>query len=187
MSSQQPFNQLTGVLQVYLAPYGTAVPAVTGAPSGSWVLLGPTDGEQVAEHKGALTFFRDNDNQGPVKSVRPEEDFTITYTVVGLSMTNLAKIWSAAANLTTNSNVQTLGLERGFLPTEYALIFRGETVSPAGAYPAQYVLPRCVFDGEPQATFAKDGRPGLECIVTALVDPAQSTGLKMGWLVAQVS
>jgi len=187
MSSTLPFNQLTGTLKVYIAPYGEAIPAIASTPSGNWVELGPTDGEQVAEMKGALTFFRDNDNQGPVKAVRPEEDFMITFTVVGLSMASLARIWSNIANLTTVSNVQTLRVERGALPTEYALIFRGETVSPAGAYPAQFVLPRSVFDGEPAMTFAKDGRPGVECVVTAIVDPAQSAGLRLGWLTAQVS
>jgi len=65
------------------------------------------------------------------------------------------------------------------------LIFRGEAASPYGAWPGMYVLPRGVFDGEPQPTFAKDGRPALECEFHVLEDTDQDAGDEMGWLVVQ--
>jgi len=191
MAHSTPFDQLTGTLDVYVAPVGSTVPGVTETPASPWVYLGETDGEQSLQHAGALTYFRDNEHQGPRKAVRPEEDVVIVFTLVSLTLEKYARVLHDVANVETdtvaNPDTKTMPLQRGFTPTEYALLFRGEALSPYGAWPGMYVIPRGVFDAEPQLTFAKDGRAGLECEFHALVDANQEEADELGWLVVQAA
>lgn len=189
MAHSTPFDQLTGTLDVYVAPVGSTVPGVTETPASPWVYLGETDGEQSLQHAGALTYFRDNEHQGPRKAVRPEEDVIVVFTLVSLTLERYARVLHDVANVETdieaNPSTKTMPLQRGFVPTEYALLLRGEALSPYGAWPGMYVIPRGVFDAEPQPTFAKDGRAGLECEFHALVDANQEEADELGWLVVQ--
>jgi hypothetical protein len=190
MSSNEPFSQLTGPTDIYVGPVGETVPAVNATPAGNWILLGPTDGEQSIQHSGALTYFRDNDHQGPVKAVRPEEGVMFAFTVVGLTLENYARYLDQASDVTSDAGppaTKTLPLKRGFTPNEYALLFKGEADSPYGAFPAMYVVPRGVFDGEPTLTRGKDQRPGLECEFQVIEDDNQADANRMGWLVAQTA
>jgi len=189
MAHSAPFDQLTGPLQVYVAPVGSTVPDIDAAPASPWVELAETDGEQSMQHSGALTYFRDNAHQGPRKAVRPEEDVVVAFTLVSLTLEHYARILDAVGDVVEDAvsdpNTKTLPLERGFVPTEYALLFRGAATSPYGIWPGMYVIPRGVFDGEPQPTFAKDDRPAVECEFHALVDADQSAGDELGWMVVQ--
>jgi len=190
MAHSIPFEQLTGTLDVYIAPVGSTVPGVTETPAAPWVYLGETDGEQSLQHAGALTYFRDNEHQGPRKAVRPEEDVIVSFTLVALTLEKYARVLHDVANVETdtapNLEMKTMPLQRGFVPTEYALLFRGEALSPYGAWPGMYVIPRGVFDAEPQPTFAKDGRASIECEFHALVDATQDEARRQpGWLVVQ--
>jgi hypothetical protein len=186
-----PFNQLIGALKVYVAPFGTAVPDVDDAPGGGWTLLGPTDGGQQIAHMGALTYFRDDDHQGPVKAVRPEEDVRVSMTVVGLTLENYARILHAAGNVDTAAGppaTKTTHLKRGATPTQYAMLLRGTTMSPYGNFPGQYVIPKGVFDGEPEPAFTKDGRAALATEFRALEDDTQvDTDKSLGYLVVQTA
>lgn len=190
MAGNEPFDQLAGIpLDVYVAAVGTAIPAVDVDPTGAgFTLLGPTDGEQSLQHAGELTYFRDNDYLGARKAVRSEEDVIYTFTLVGLSIENYARVLDDVANVVSDAGppqTKKVRLGRGAIPNEYALLAKGELLSPYGAFPAQYVIPRCVFDGEPEPTFAKDGRAALETEVHALIDDAQAAGDELGWLIAQ--
>lgn len=190
MANSLPYDQLVGPLLVYVAPYGEAVPAVNATPAGNWAQLGPTDGEQSFQNIGKLTYFRDNEHQFPIKATRPDEDGVLRFTVVGLTLENYAKILSRTANLVTAGGppaTRKLPLKRGATPTEYAFLFKGTALSPYGAYPGQYVLPRAVFDGEPQFTVARDGRAGLECEIYVLDDPNTAGNDSGGYLIVQTS
>lgn len=190
MASTQPYEQLVGPLQVYIAPYGEAAPAVNATPAGNWALLGATDGEQSIQNLGKLTYFRDNDHQGPVKAVRPEEDVVLKFTLVGLTLENLGKVVSRTANLVSVAGppaTRKLPLKRGSVPTEYAFLFKGSALSPYGAFPGMYVLTRAVFDGEPTEAYARDGRAAVECEVYVLDDPAVTGNDSMGYLLVQTS
>lgn len=190
MSNSLPFEQLTGTLQVYIAPVGESLPNVNATPAGNWYLLGPTDGDQSVMHGGPLTYFRDNDHQGPVKAVRPEEEVIFKFNLVGLSLEDYSRVISTQANLadaTVGVAVRTLPLKRGATPSEFALLFKGTALSPYGAFPGYYYVPRGVFDGEPEPTFARDGRPGLEVEFHALEDDTQADGNRLGFIRVQVS
>lgn len=190
MAFMEPFAQLTGAVKIYLAPAGTPEPTVNATPSGAWVELGATDGEQSIELSGALTFFRDNDHQGPVKAVRPEEDVVVNFTLVNLTLEHVARVLSDVANVASDAGppaTKRLGFKRGANPTVYALLMRGEADSPYGLYPGQNYIPRCVSDAEPTITRGKDARAEIECAFTALEDDTQSEAYRLGWSRVQTS
>jgi hypothetical protein len=185
MASMQPYSELTGILKVYIAAYGETEPDVNATPGGNWIELGPTDGEQSIEEAGALTYFYDNDHSSAVKATRPQEDHMYTFTIVGLTLENMARIKSTAANVVSTTmggqNVKRLPAKHGFTPTEYALLFRGDADSPYGVLPGQRYVPRGVFEGEGTRTRAKDNRAALESVFHALEDDAQSDASRLGW------
>lgn len=190
MAGNEPYGHLVGPCKVYIAPVGTAVPAVNAVPTSPWTELGETDGEQEVSHAGTLTFFYDNDHQGPVKAVRPQEDPEVTFTLVNLTLENYGAILDTASDVTSDAGppaTKKLPVKRGSVPTEYALILTGSVLSPYGAYPGMYVFPRGVFDGEPAPTFSKDGRAALECSFRVLEDDNQAAGDELGWIVVQTA
>jgi len=190
MANTKPFERLTGTLSVYLAPVGEAEPVVNVSPAGNWILVGATDGEQSQQNAGTLTYFHDNDHQGPVKAVRPEEDVIFRFGLVGLTLEHYARVLDDVANVVSAGGppaTKTMPLKRGAVPNEYSLLFKGAAASPYGAFPGQYWVPRGVFDGEPQPTFAKDGSPMLECEFHALEDDTQSDIERLGHLKVQTA
>lgn len=188
-----PFEQLAGViLRVYIhVTEGTAEPAVTADPTASgYVLLGSTDGGQTVNFGGAKTKFYDDDHQGPVKAVRPQEDVTIDTMLVDLTLETWARAIHAASLVTSAAGppaVKRMPLKRGRTSERYAVVFRGAIGSPYGNFPAQFYLPIAEFDGEPAPAFAKDGRAGLDITIFPIEDDTQSAGNELGWLTAQTS
>lgn len=191
MANNKPFDRLIGPLTIYIAPVGEAVPAVNATPAGNWVVLGPTDGEQSLQHAGEATFLRDNDHTGPVKAVRPEEDVLYNFVLVGLTLENYGRIISAVSKVASAVGppaTKTLPLKRGYYASEYALIAKGAVLSPYGQFPGMYVIPRGIFDGEPEPMFTKDEGASLEVNFHSLEDDTQGDPDKsLGWLVVQTA
>jgi hypothetical protein len=189
MGTTTPFSQLTGALQIYLAPKIEGEPLVNATPAGNWVLIGATDGDQKVKHVGAVVWLRDNDHTGPVKGVRPIEDILITVMVVGLTLENYSKMINALGNLTTatSPNSTKMPLKRDQTLSEYSLLFKGLSSSPYGNFPGQYYIPRCVQAGEPELVFGKGNRPGLLVEFHPLEDDTQSVNDKLGWFRVQTS
>lgn len=196
MADQSPYAQLTGTWQFWVAAAGTAMTALDGTPSGSWTALGATDGDQVMSWVGALTAFMDNHATGPRKHIRPEEGFTVSMTIVELTLESMAASLSmAAASVVTGTSgaldTKSIPLRRGFVPNRFALLGRGgalvasNTMSPYGAWPGQIYIPQGVFNGEPGMTFGKSGRPGIATVFTAEYDDTQSAGYEFGQLIVQ--
>ncbi len=185
MASMQPYSELTGVLRIYIAAYGEPEPDINATPTANWIELGPTDGEQSIEETGALTYFSDNDHISDVKATRPEEHHMYHFTLVGLTLANVARIRARASAVVETTmggqNVRRLPAKAGFTPTEYALLFKGDADSPYGVLPGQRYVPRGCFEGEATRTRAKDGRPGIDTIFHALEDDAQSEDNRLGW------
>jgi hypothetical protein len=50
MAGTNPYSQLTGVLSLYVAVYGTPEPDVAATPPAAWIDIGCTDGDQTEEH-----------------------------------------------------------------------------------------------------------------------------------------
>lgn len=191
-TNTEPFARLTGTWDVYIAPHtGTAEaePAVNASPSGDWVLLGPTDGDQEVVHAGNMTYFFENGRQGPVKGVRDQEEPLIRFSVVGLTLENYAYILDHATVTTAAGPpaTKTANLKRGGSVAEYSLLLRGSGMSPYGNFPAQYYIPKCVQGGEPTATYARDGSPALLCEYHILEDPDVAAAAAMGHFKVQTS
>lgn len=196
MPTNIPYSRLSGVLRIYVAPFPEAVDTLDGAMAANWVELGPTDGAQTLKFIGGMEYFYDNDAIGPQKAVRPIAGFTVTATLVNLLPEEIAMaLGEAPADVVDDDaggvSIRRFPLLRDFAPVEYAMTLRGgaqpvaNVDSPFGIFPAQYYVPRGVFDGEPEFVRAKDGSPGLEFTFTALHDATQGAGLELGYFQAQ--
>ena len=89
------------------------------------------------------------------------------------------------------ASVRLMPLGKDFAANEYAMTLRGgaqpitNVMSPFGAFPAQFYIPRGVFDGDIELAFAKDGSPGADFTFTALVDPNAPAAQELGVFEAQ--
>ena len=185
-----PSEQIVGSGTVYLAPAGEAKPDVDTTPAGNWVAMGATDGGLTFDDEGDLTFWMDDQHQGPRKATRPEEHKKFTSVFVDMTLEAYARLLSAVGNVSTDAGppaIKKLQLQRGFDPTEYTFLFRAEAQSPYGSLPAQYFVPRAVVDGSPGSVYAKDERLGVEVTMEAITDTTQSAGDEMGWWEVQTS
>lgn len=188
MAASTPYDQLVGTVKIYLATYGTAEPDVATTPGASWAELGCTEGDQVYDEAGALTKFYDNCHMGPVKTVLGQQDPTVTFNLVGLSLENVARvIRTVGAVATPSGTTKKLALKRTAAQTEYALLFKGDADSPYGNYPGQIYIPRGVFEGVLNMTRSKTGRPAVAVTFHALEDDAQSEMDRLGWMTVQTS
>ena len=185
MSEMSPFSQITGTARIFIAPVGTAPPAIDTAPTSPWVPLGHTTGDQSIEFEGALEYFHVNEETPPFKVVRAEEMVRITFTLVDLTPTNYAYILHNISNVVTEGGTATMPYHRGRVPSEYALLLHGSTESPFGLWPAFNYIPRCVSASEPEVTRSADGRAELECEFVALWHADSPAGRRIGWSVAR--
>jgi hypothetical protein len=176
------FENLIGVLDLYIAPYGTAEPAVTGAPSGTWIELGCSDGDQTEDHGvGDLTKFYDNCHRGPVKTVLGQQDPMFSFTMIALTLENIARIFSTVGAVVTDGTVKRLPIKRPYYQTEYAFLAKSATDSPYLAGAGQLYIPRGVFDMKFSVVRSKTGRAGFAVAFHALEDDAQADGYELGW------
>ncbi len=192
MAVNTPYAQLTGVHTYYVAVAGTAKPNIDATPGVAWTELGCTDGDQVYDGEGDLTLFYDNCHQGPVKTVRGQEDYIEHATLVDLTLEKLAFALGQAAGViaTTTSgaeDVKRLPHRKGPNPTEYALLVKASTDSPYGAFPAQRYYSRGVFEGTFARTRGKTARDAVEFMYRALEDDTAASGMSLGYTEAQIN
>lgn len=192
----EPFEIIGQPLSLWLAPVGTAFPAVTAVPSTPWVLVG-TSGDRsqneegvTVTHNQTLNKVRTGGSTGAVKAFRTEEDlmFRLTLLDVSLEQYRLALNNNALTTVAAGSGTigtKTVGLSRGRNVTTYALLVRG--VSPYGnGFTMQYQVPRCYQAGSPAPVFRKGQPAGIELTFEALEDMgAASEAVRFGSIVAQ--
>lgn len=168
----EPYEILVGVGTLYIAPAGTAKPALTAAPSGSWRALGDTkDGVKITKTSKVEGFSPDQ-HTGKVKAVRTEEGVTIETQLVESTLENLADVINGTVTDTAPGSgtigTRTLKMYKGADVSEFAFLFRGD--SPYGDYPGQYYLPRGYFDDDVELEFTKDGETVIPAKFEALED-----------------
>jgi hypothetical protein len=172
MSNTQPYEILVGVGTLYVAPANTAKTALTATPSGSWRLLGDTDGGvKVTKTRNREAFSADQ-HTGKLKAVQTEEGITIETNLQESTLENLADVINGTVT-DTAPGVGTIGtrsvkMYSGSDVTEFAFLFRGK--SPYGNYPAQFYLPRGYFDDDVEHEFTKDGLTLIPVKFEALED-----------------
>jgi hypothetical protein len=176
------YDHIRGVLDLYIAPYGTAEPDVTTEPTSPWVELGCSEGDQTEDHGVAdLVKFYDNCHLGPTAVLLGQQDPMFSFSMISLTLENVARVTLGIGAITTATGVKRLAVKRPTHPTEYAFLARSETDSPYVDGPGQLYIPRGVFDMKLTATRSKTGRAAIALTFHALEDDAQTSGLELGW------
>lgn len=190
----EPYEIIGSPLTIWLAPVGTAFPAVNIAPSGSWTLLG-TGGDKNYTEEGVQVMHDQTLNEvftagstGARKVFRPRESFKLGVTLLDL---NLAQYGNVLGTVTTVApgagtiGTKKVGLNRGSTVALFALLARGPSPFAAGMN-AQFEVPRCYQSGNPRPTFSKGNPAGLAMEFAALEDPAAVLDTeRFGRLIAQ--
>jgi len=194
--NQEPFEIIGAPFTLYLAPIGTAFPAVDEDPAVGWSLVGTngtrnySDDGVTLSHSQKIDQARPGGTTGPVKAWRSEEDLMIALTLWDMTLEQYQYALNGVAPATTAAaagaaGFKQVGLSRGVEITQYAALFRGE--SPYGAgYNAQYEVPRCYQSANAKTAFKKGVPAGLELEFTALEDlDATSDDERFGRFIAQ--
>ena len=188
MSNVAPYEILTGVGELYLAPVGKTMPEVDAAPGASWISLGDTqDGVTVTADQD-IEEIRVDQETGPVKATRTEESLVLETKLAAMTLENLAYVLGNTVTDTPAASgvigTREVGMYRGQSVSTYAFLFRG--TSAYGDYPAQYQVPMGYFGGAMEAEYTKDGNAAIPCEFHALVDPNAATAAeRFGVLVMQ--
>ncbi len=168
-----PYEIIAGPAKVYLAPVGTAFPAVSDAEAAfnaAWIRLGQTDGGVKVMHAQTIVPLRTDQVTAPVKAVRSEEDLEVSFSIVELTLENYATVLNqGVAGPTDNGGDVTINSYRGGSGIEtFALLVRGDQLSPYGAYNLQYEVPSVYQSAAPEVDFTKDAKALLACTFTAI-------------------
>lgn len=169
----EPYEIVASPLTVWVAPVGTAFPAIDAAPGAGWFKLGTSGDKNYADegvtvgHEQTIEVFRGAGSTKPRKAWRTEEDIPFTFTLVDVSAEQYAKVLDDATVTVTASGVgvagkKTFTLDKGVEVAQYALLARGK--SPADEqFSAQYQVPRCYQSGSHAVQYGKTAPAGLEC------------------------
>jgi hypothetical protein len=195
----QPFEVIGTPFEVYLADVGSTFPAVDAAPGVAFEKLG-TNGNLNQDDSGVVVSFdqktdtwRGAGSTGARKVFRTEEDMSVAFKLVDLSLETLAKVMNGntittIAASTGIAGTKSIGLSRGPQVAQYAMLIRGEGISPYGIGSMQFNLPRVADAGKPKPVFTK-GKPAvLDFEFLALEDlNAASADVRYGELIAQTA
>lgn len=171
-----PYQIVAGVCDVYVAPVGTTFPAVDdaygdpGFGTTVWRKLGHTDGGITVGHPQTVVELRTDQVTAPVKAVRSEENLEISFSLAEVTPENYAMVLNqAVAGPTTSGNSKVINLYRGGFGVEtFALLVRGEHLSPLGDFNLQYEVPSVYQQGEPSVEYTKDAKALLAVNLMAI-------------------
>lgn len=173
---------------VYRAPVGTAMPALTDADaaiiSAGWSKLGVNgnksygDAGVTVRHPQSVNRIRPAGSTGPIKAARTEEDLEVEFVLWDMTLEQYAQALSQQA-VTDSGGERVMGLYRGFIIPESALLIRG-TSAYDDTLAAQYEIPRVYTEGAPEIVYLKGQPAGLQFLFVALVDPDAAEGSEFG-------
>lgn len=187
--AQSPFQILAGPARVYLAPTGTAFPAVNAAPGGSWTDMGMTEGGVTVRHTQNVEVITTDQYTAGVKGIRTEEGLEVEFSLAEMTLEryryamNMVTVTSAAGPPATKS----IQLYRGVDVARHSLLVRGPG-SAYGDFGMQYEVPVVIQTEEPEVAFVKDDKSVLNCVFTSLIDLAAATDAdRFGYLRMQTA
>ena len=174
MPNSKPYEILTGVGDMYIAPVGTAFPAVDAVPGVAWRALGYTQDGITVKKSNKIGKVTVDQKTGPVKAARSEEGLTVETKLAEVTLENLADyLGNTVTDTAAASGVagtRSLGLVSGAFVKTFALLFRG--VSAYGKYPAQYQVPVCYWDDDTEMKYEKGEKNAtIKAAFETLVDP----------------
>lgn len=181
-----PYEIIAAPFSVYWAPVETAFPAVDDVTPGvGWSLFGTSgdlnmnDDPVVVSHPQTIITFRPAGSTASRKASRTEEDLTIAFTIVDLTMEQyrLGLNMNAMTTVPAASGVageKWIGMTRGPAVQTVSLLVRGP--SPYGNNMAlQFEVPVCYEAGSQQVSLGKGDWAGRAMEFRALVDPDAAT------------
>lgn len=191
MANTTPYQVLAGSpIAIYRAVVGTAFPTLdvlAAAFNVAWVLLGTSGdlsydegGGIKVEHPHSVNVFRPLGALGPIKIFRQQEDCLVKVKVIDLTLEAYANALNSNTVTTVAAGAGTagyrwIGLSRGPVVAQSALLIR-LLASPYGAsYIGQYEIPKASEIGSPTVEYMKATPAGLELTFQALVDPSAAT------------
>lgn len=172
-----PYEIIAGPCKVYIAPVGTAYPAIDDLESAfnaAWVKLGQTDGGVKVAHAQTIVALRTDQVTAPVKAVRSEEDLEITFSLAEVTLENYASVMNQlTVGAVDAGGSTTINLYRGGSGVEtFAVYVRGDQLSPYGPYNLAYEVPSAYQNGNPEVDFTKDAKALLACSFMAIAASA---------------
>lgn len=188
LSNWSPFQILAGPADVYVAATATAFPAVNAAPSGSWTLIGRTEGGVTVRHTQTVNPLTSDQYTGAVKAIRTEEGLEVEFAIVDLTLENYSLVMNSitVTSAAGPPATKTINLHKGVAVDLRAILIRGR--SPYGNFPAQYQIPIAYQSESPEVAFVKDDKSVLACVWSVLEDLTAGTDAqRFGQLVAQTS
>lgn len=172
-----PYEVLFGPLTVYVAPVGTAFPAVNAAPAGSWFKLGTNGAKNydepgvVVTHNQTINGWKPAGGTADRKASRTAESMLVEFTLVDLTPEQYAKIMNDAT-VTVQAGppaVKRFPLLQGSVVTTFAMVARGLS-AVNDALPAQYQIGACYQAASPKPSYQKDKPAGLDIQFACLDD-----------------
>lgn len=183
--NDSPYEIIAAPFEVYIAPVGTAFPAIDESPTAPWALVGKngslntTDDGVTIELTQSIEYWRALGSTGPRKAFRTEEMLRISFESADLTLEaikialNGNTITDTAAGI--DPGTRKIGLSRGLSVTQYALLVRGPSPYIADHY-AQWEVPIVVHDGEPEIVSSRGGEPAVVAMeFGAIEDPNAAT------------
>lgn len=166
-----PFEIIGAPLTLWLAPVGTAFPAIDAAPASPWFKVG-TNGDRNYDEGGVTVTHGKSYNKvrpagasGPIKAFLNEEDLMFGVNLMDVSLEQYQIALNNNAITTVAAGVGSQGTKKIGLSedvgrtAEFALMARG--LSPYNeALAMQFCVPRCFQSGAPAPQFRK-GEPAI--------------------------
>jgi hypothetical protein len=184
----EPFEVMAGPFEVYLAPVGTAFPAIDATPGNDWELLGKSgaksyteDGVKVRSEQN-IEKFRPLGTTGIRKVWRTSEDLMVEFTVADATLESYASVLNDATVTDTAAGIGTAGhrsipLLQGYDVATYAMLIRGDGLSPYGdGWNTQWEIPIVHQQDNPETTYVKGVPVGLKCTFAATEDDTTGYG-----------
>jgi hypothetical protein len=196
MSQQHP-EIIAASYTVWIAPVGTAFPAIDEAPTAAWETLG-SNGDRNYSGAG-LTVSHQRQYAKAVQAgetadgavMIETEELRLTGELVDVTLEQYALVLGGNAVTTVAAGpgvpgTKTLGLSvRSGLSREFALLVRGPSPYDETKL-MQYELPRCCEAGGPQLTYRRAVATGIAFSIKVLPDAAAtSEETRFGRVVAQ--
>lgn len=162
-------------LTIWVAPTGTAFPAVNAAPAGTFFQLGTAGAKNYDEagtnvsHPQTVETFTGAASTAPRKAFRTQEGLVLGFTLVDTTPEQYAKVLDDAAVTTVGGagGHKDFSLLRGVDVKQYAMLARGES-SVDNALTLQLEWPTVYQSGDPAPAWSKGAPAGLGIEFTAL-------------------
>jgi len=185
--------------QVYWAPTGTAFTTLDDlTPNAPWALVG-TSGNLNYDEGAAITVMHEQEilewqslgDAGTRKVWRKREGLKVSLTLADLTLEQYrhAMNYNAVTDVAAGSGTagyRKIGLSRGLLVAQVALMIRGVSPYDNETYLSQFEIPFAFNTGSQEVKLgSKDGPSMLALEWTAVIDPNASALERFGRLIAQ--